>query len=217
MEFNPVTQAPLGSGSLEHTWNQLRTRTRVICTIYKAGGRRGENQTPSLKRLLECNLDPQVAQNQNRIRLFEKNQFQLRPFFRVYGLCSTCSSSSLVGFFFGGGVVRLASSFFKLTSGSRAHTCCNCHMITQFFSMHVVHWFGPLPNCDHVFHCPDVSPSCYATIPNHELDFFYFGVWQWQLLWFCGVHDHDFFMITLLLVLLLIVMLFMMLFVITLF
>jgi hypothetical protein len=38
MEFNLVTQAPLGSGSLEHTWNQLRTRTKVICTIYKAGG-----------------------------------------------------------------------------------------------------------------------------------------------------------------------------------
>jgi hypothetical protein len=33
----------------------------------------------------------------------------------------------------------------------------------------------------------------YATIPNHELDFFFFGVWQWQLLWFCGVHDHDVF------------------------
>jgi hypothetical protein len=33
----------------------------------------------------------------------------------------------------------------------------------------------------------------YATIPNHELDFFFFDVWQWQLLWFCGVHDHDVF------------------------
>ncbi len=89
-----VTQARLGSDYLEHTWNQLRTRTRVICTIYKGGM---DPPPPSLKRLLECNLDPQVAQNQNRIRFFEKHQFQFRPFFRVYGLCSTCSSSSLVG------------------------------------------------------------------------------------------------------------------------
>jgi hypothetical protein len=76
---NLVTQARLGSGYSEHIWNQLRTRTAVICRIYKRVG--GENQPPSLMRLLECNLDPQVAQNQNRIRFFEKNQFQFRPFF----------------------------------------------------------------------------------------------------------------------------------------
>lgn len=48
-------------------------------------------------------------------------------------------------------------------------------MTTQFFSRHVVHQLGPLPNCDDVFHCPDVSSLLdYTTIPNHELDFLFF-------------------------------------------
>lgn len=84
----------------------------------------GRTNPPSLKRLLECNLDSQVAQNQNRIGFFEKNQFQFRPFFRVYGLCSTCSSSSLVG------LLQASSSF---TSCSQAHACCKWRWLHNFF------------------------------------------------------------------------------------